>query len=87
MATKDNSAMAGAAAGFAATAEVVHKAPNRVRIRIAFSGNGRECNVDLDSTTGCKTTMSGPMYPDDMALITAIMKLVSDAKTTYPPTS
>ncbi len=87
MPTRNDDVATGSAAGFAASAEVVHKPPNRVRVRLAFSGNDRECNVDLDSVTGCKCSMSGPMFPEDMALVTAIMQLVNNAKTTYPSVS
>jgi hypothetical protein len=59
--------------------------PNRVKIRIAFSGNNRECNIDLDSLTACKTTINGPLYPDDVKLLCEIMKLVNDASAIYPP--
>lgn len=87
MPTRNENVATAAAAGIEVVADVVHRPPNRIKIRIAFSGNSRECNVDLDSATGCKCSMSGPLYPEDMALVTAIMALVTGAKATYPPVS
>ncbi len=87
MATKENTASTGAVSGIAVSAEVVHRPPNQIKVRIAFSGNGRECNVDLDSRSGCKCTMSGPLYPEDMLLLGKIVALLAEAKATYPPAS
>lgn len=57
--------------------------PNRVKIRIAFSGNGRDTTIDIDSANGCKVEIKGQLWPDDVLLVAAMLKLVNDAKTTY----
>lgn len=81
MPAKNDAATVAGGAGIAVAAEIKR---NQVKIRIAFAGPYREATVDIDSATGCKVQMNGPMYPEDMALVTAIVKLVNDAKETYP---
>lgn len=49
-------------------------------------GSGNVTSVDvLYASTDARTTIDGPIYPSDLALVSDIIRLIREHKDRYPP--